>query len=230
MANAIKFLNHSDLDIVRPVPAQTLIPEWYKNTHSYQNDEKLSRYVDGQKQTTATIKKCMPVFDVLTAGYFILTHEDIEIKKENGGTSFLATNSFFAHTAEQARLHPAVKSTDNILGKYVHSWGIETPVGYSCLFLPPVHRSNVISILPAVVDTDTYNIPVQLPFILADDEFQGVIPAGTPIAQVIPFQREDWEIEYTKADITLTQKIYSYINETIFNAYKNRFWVKKDFS
>jgi hypothetical protein len=229
MTNIIQFLNNSDLELAQPVPAQNEIPEWYKNTHSYQNDEKLSRYVDGGKQTTATVKKCMPVFDVLTSGYLILTHEDIILRKENGGTSFVATNSFFAHPVEQAKLHPAVKPTDAFVGKYVHSWGIKTPVGYSCLFLPPVHRSNIISILPAIVDTDSYNIPVQFPFVLGDENFEGTIPAGTPVAQVIPFKREIWKAEYSKADFSSTKKIYEYINQTIFNAYKNRFWSKKDF-
>jgi hypothetical protein len=229
MTNIIQFLNHADKEVIKPIPAQKLLPEWYVKTFSYQNNNKLYRYIDGAKQTTATIKKCMPVFDVLSSGYFILTHEDIFITKENGGTSFDGLDSFSSHPRAQANLHPAVKEADEIVVKFLHPWGIKTPVGYSCLFIPPVHRKNVINILPGLVDTDTYNLPVQFPFVLGDENFEGIIPAGTPIAQVIPFKRNDWKAEYGQVDQSEKNKTFEYLNRTLFNAYKNRFWAKKDY-
>ena len=80
-------------------------------------------------------------------------------------------------------------------------WIIETPPEYSTLFLPPINRLE-IPIIPLVglVDTDTYFNNVNIPFIhtaMQPDEEKHIIPAGTPICQVIPFKREEWKAEYT---------------------------------
>ena len=85
--------------------------------------------------------------------------------------------------------------------KYMTPWIIETDPGYSAIFLPPINRLE-IPIVPLVglVDTDTYFNNVNIPFIhtaMLPDEKKHVIPAGTPICQVIPFKREEWKAEYT---------------------------------
>jgi hypothetical protein len=41
------------------------------------------------------------------------------------------------------------------------------------------------SILPGIVDADHFKLSVQFPFLLQAG-FEGVIPAGTPVAQIIP--------------------------------------------
>ena len=88
--------------------------------------------------------------------------------------------------------------------KYMSPWIIETPPEYSVLFLPPINRLE-IPIVPLVglVDCDTYQNNVNIPFIhtaLSPDEKTHVIPQGTPICQVIPFRREEWEVDYSYLD------------------------------
>jgi hypothetical protein len=58
--------------------------------------------------------------------------------------------------------------------------------------------------------------------------FEGEIPAGTPIAQVIPFKREEWEAKSTKglwdeADATVKAPISELLN----GHYRKNFWKKK---
>ena len=60
----ITFTNTSGVDIEQPQPASKLIPDWYKNMDAYINKEKIPDVVG---ETTATIKRCMPVFDAITA-------------------------------------------------------------------------------------------------------------------------------------------------------------------
>jgi hypothetical protein len=57
-----------------PKPASSYIPDWYKETKSYINNEKKP---NGQGSTTATIKRCMPVFDAINSGYIIPTPCDL---------------------------------------------------------------------------------------------------------------------------------------------------------
>jgi hypothetical protein len=59
--------------------------------------------------------------------------------------------------------------------------------------------------------------------------FEGVIPAGTPVAQLIPFKREDWKAVKDK-------KMYERSNENILSTevllgghYRKNFWRKKSF-
>ena len=61
-------------DEYNPKPADKYVPEWYKNLESYIGGDKKP---SGDGQTTATVKRCMPVFDAVTGGYIIPTYTDI---------------------------------------------------------------------------------------------------------------------------------------------------------
>ena len=54
----------------------------------------------------------------------------------------------------------------------------------------------------SIVDNDKVHIPGTMPFFLRKG-VQGILPAGTPYAQIIPFKREHWESEI---DVSLSQE------------------------
>jgi len=84
--------------------------------------------------------------------------------------------------------------------------------------------------LPGIVDTDKYNSPVNFPFILNDIKFTGLIPAGTPIAQVIPFKRDSWKMSFgSEKEIIESTKIDKTLKRKFFDVYRNIFWSSKDF-
>ena len=179
---------HADLEL--PKPASGLLPDWYKNTQSYTTGEKAP---NGKGGTHATVKRCMPVFDAITAGYIIVSPADVWVSIKNGIQNFEWSDfgliSF--HPIEQAPLYPQRKPFD--YPKWTNPWSIRTPKGYSTLFVQPFHRESVFTILPGIVDTDQYYAPVNFPFVINDPLFEGLRPAGTPIAQVIPFKRDSWK-------------------------------------
>ena len=121
--------------------------------------------------------------------------------------------------------------------KYMSPWIIETPPEYSLLFLPPINRLE-IPIVPLVglVDTDSYFNNVNIPFIhthMEPDNKKHVIPAGTPICQLIPFKREEWQAEYTwqQKDPLDRQKIQrEKITEDRLDWYKNHAHKKKKYT
>jgi hypothetical protein len=45
-----------------------------------------------------------------------------------------------------------------------------------------------------IIDNDKVHLPGTMPFFILEG-WTGVIPAGTPYAQIIPFKREDWKSE-----------------------------------
>jgi hypothetical protein len=183
-------------DIYYPKPASQFIPDWYKSLSSYVTGEKKP---SGYGQGSATVKKCMPVFDAITAGYIILLPADVYVsqKEDEHGKKFpwfeWSNHDLISfHPVEQAPEHPAKNSFP--YPKWRNAWAVKTPKGYSTMFVQPMHRDSVFTILPGVVDTDEYYAPVHFPFVLNDPTFEGIIPAGTPIAQVIPFKRDSWEM------------------------------------
>ena len=223
----IKFTNTSGTEIERPQPAFKLVPEWYKNTESYTSGEKKP---SGDGGTTATIKRCMPVFDALTAGYIITSPADVFVSIRNNGQWFewadFGLISF--HPVEQAPEHPDKKPFP--YPKWNNPWAISTPKGYSTLFVQPFHRESVFTILPGIVDTDQYTAPVNFPFVINDSAFEGLIPKGTPIAQAIPFKRDSWTMELgDKKDLEAQAKVSKKLQSKFFDRYKSMFWTKKEY-
>jgi hypothetical protein len=223
----ITFTNVTGADIEAPKPASRVVPDWYKNTSSYIGDEKKPA---GNANTTATIKRCMPVFDALTAGYIIETPADVYVTVKDGGQWFEWSDfgliSF--HPVEQAPEHPAKNGF--AYPKWTNPWAISTPKGYSTLFVQPFHRESVFTILPGIVDTDTYTAPVNFPFTINDPAFEGLIPKGTPIAQVIPFKRESWTMQLgTKEELLQQEKVSKMLQSKFFDRYKSMFWSKKEY-
>jgi hypothetical protein len=215
-----------------PVPAKKVIPDWYKDMNSYVRGKKEVVTDPADGDTSSTIKKCMPVFDALTAGYIIPTACDIYVYQEDGAPRFKWPSQKYlgSHSAEQIGNHP--DATGFRAAKFVNTWIVKTPPGYSCMFIPPMHHDNMFKILEGVVDTDTYHAAVEFPFQLKNISWEGVIPAGTPMVQVIPFKRESWshEVINTPEEAVSHYIAQKRLRSVFFEAYKNKFWHKKDFN
>jgi hypothetical protein len=216
-----------------PQPASFFIPEWYKKIESYMNG---SKKPTGDGGTTGTIKRCMPVFDAIVGGYIIVTPSDVYVTQkemEDGSIEPYFEWSNFGmisfHPVEQAPNHPN-RNNHTAYPKWINPWAIKTPKGYSTLFVQPMHRESVFTILPGVVDTDIYTAPVNFPFVLNDVKFEGLIPAGTPIAQVIPFKRDSWEMSKgTIEDFNEQLKVTNRLKTKIFDGYKSIFRQPKEY-
>ena len=232
--NEIEFIcEYPSLDfILKPEPASKHLPEWYKNMHSYIGGKKV--YNNGT--VNETIKKCMPVFDMATSGYFIVTPSDIRIDfiEETQSFSFtwpaeIESKLVTEHSLDQANTFRFPEGYSKNFFKWTNHWIVKTPKGWSAMFIQPSHRDDLpFQILPGLVDTDEFKLSVQFPFILRE-KFSGVIPAGTPIAQVIPIKRSDWSSKYSV--LPEGQRAKDIAEHSIFfsNRYKDKTWKKKTY-
>jgi hypothetical protein len=213
----------------KPVPAKTQIPNWYKNTTSYLDNVKEIKF---DENTQATIKKCMPVFDSISAGYLIKTNCDIFINKVEEGFTFRWPSGpgLEFHPKHQLPLYPNAKTKE--VPKWLNPWIIQTPKGYSVLIVNPMHRDeSPIRILEGIVDTDTFMTTINFPFMVVDENFSGFIPAGTPIAQVIPFKRESWKHSFGgDKERDMAKETLKQIRSFFYDAYKNIFRSTKEFN
>lgn len=219
----IEFLAVDKNVLIEPIPSKDYLPDWYKKAKPYFSEEKSTLWLNGLKFSNATVKKCMPVFDILTAGYLIKTWADIHVVKIDGITTYKIEEPILdQHIPEQSQSHPST-NPNSIMPKIINQWGVKTPKGYSCLFKPPSHRDNIISILEGVVDTDTYNLPVHFPFALTDSNFEGTIPKGTPISQVIPFKRSEWKMSCKVINPKHLKIQKERLGAKLFNSYRDTF-------
>jgi hypothetical protein len=227
MAN-ITFTNVTGMDYLEiPKPASLYIPDWYKNMESYMNGTKVP---DNTGTTQATIKKCIPVFDAITSGYIIVTIHDMYVDIVDGKQKVISApiSPLESHPIEQAPTHPMKKDIPYL--KWINPWAIKTEPGYSILFTQPFHRESPISILPGVVDTDTYIAPVNFPFVINDSSFTGLIPSGTPIVQIIPFKREKWKsLKGKQKELVKIKNNTNFLNSKFVNRYKTMFWSRKEY-
>lgn len=224
----IVFTNTSGISGLEQVqPASKVIPNWYKNMESYIGGDKKP---SGDAGSTATVKRCMPVFDAIAAGYIITSPADVYVSIKNGEQFFewssLGLISF--HPIAQAPEHPLRKP--HAYPKWNNPWAIKTPKGYSTMFIQPMHRESVFTILPGIVDTDEYYSPINFPFVINNPEFEGLIPKGTPIAQVIPFKREEWTMQFGgQKEYEEQIKITNKLQTKFFDRYKSMFRANKEY-
>jgi hypothetical protein len=81
----------------------------------------------------------------------------------------------------------------------------------------------------AIIDTDSFTSDGHLSFFVKKG-FKGILKQGTPLAQIFPFKREDWEMEIDKDySPELIQQQRVDVRSTFQNGYKLKHWVKKTF-
>jgi len=212
----------------KPKPSSEFLPKWYKEAQSYINGKKEPTETG---EANSTVKKCMPLFDMMTAGYMLLTPCDIFVKKSENGTYFNWSHfpGIGFQPIEQVQKHPFFEGEQNIT-RLINPWIIKTPKGWSIMVTPPSHRESVFQVLPGIVDTDRYVSPTNLFFKLTDPDFEGLIPAGTPFCQIIPFKRESWISSIGgKKERKAERVIAGKLTTIFFDRYKTFWWSKKTY-
>lgn len=233
MKNVIIFtdIDNPDGVLEKPRPASKYIPEWYKKAKNWLNDQdKKELTIDGSP--AGTVKRCMPLLDMMTAGYILETPYDIYVRQTENGPYFqwgeMQAISF--QPIEQVQDHPWFKNQP-VAVRLVHPWSIKTPKGWSIIIMNPTHRDeSPIQVLPGIVDTDSFCLKTNIFIKLTDPNFEGLIPKGTPFAQIIPIKRENWS---SKLGGDKEKKYYNIdsrkFTTIFFDRYKKMWWSKKTY-
>lgn len=113
--------------------------------------------------------------------------------------------------------------------KFHNPWSIETPSGWSCYFKNPANSFETnIHCLEGFVDTDAYTVPVNFPFVwTGSEEGEFLIKKGTPLVQVIPYERIETKHVVSVVDAKKRDKIQQKLDTTLYDRYKRIFWHKR---
>ena len=222
----------------RPVVAKHIHPDWWKKMKT-------------KTRGGDNIKMCPSMMDVLGTGYYIICVEDIKIeypkddldgspKYELGQFAKCPNNPNYetsGHPREQfpdfeyAKADVEENLENNNAVKIRVPWSITTPLGYSSLYLDPfLFQNRFFQTWQGIMDTDRYTggdlngLVILYP--KTREEF--VIPAGTPIAQIVPYRREDWK---ASIDLIKTEQYQKEHNPFLYHKYReedNKLFKKGD--
>ena len=221
-----KVLKYNNLNYTPELtPVKDHMPKWYKESSAYR---------DGKKSfwpKSLTYKSCVPVLDSMISGYVIPLPADVIFSKDpatprvSWGTEYPVVT---VRPPEVMPNFPVPIGFENMHYAWENQMELQLPKGYSAIVTHPFNRLD----LPFQTHTgivDDYSMGKgALPFLLRDG-FEGLIPAGTPIAQVIPFKREPWK---AKRDEKITKQALA--NSVRLNAqfrgwYRDNVWKSKSF-
>jgi len=211
-----------------PVNASECIPEWYKKLPRYVNNSDKPIKALGQKD----LKSCVPFRDAMISGYMILLPADVEVCISASGDVDVFTNPIltFGVVEKRGPLSPQNQGfgmpnpigTVPIMFAWIGMWGVKTNKKDSILITHPFNRYDLPFVTPSgIVDSGYFGVAGNIPFFIQEG-FKGVIPKGTPIAQVFPFKRESWVKKIVKSD----RKAYSYfmtLRDTYLDGFYSRF-------
>jgi hypothetical protein len=217
---------------IPPVPAAKVIPQWYKDIPQWGFGETKLSFPMDRGSHNATVKRCMPFLDGMTAGYTVLLHDDVFVEQLPTGPLMRWKSSVEMitwHSQDQFEGIPIPANYHPMVAKWHNDYFFDTPKGYSMLCTHPVNRFDLPFLtITGLVDTDAHPLTVQFPFFLKSG-FEGIIESGTPVAQLIPIKRESWKAEVEKYDRQSAYKRQRSFTRTFAGSYKKNFWSKKQY-
>lgn len=228
-----------------PKPAKMLTPTWFKEAPKWQSKSKrLNKTIDyirtisfrNEEQVDNTYKMCVPLLDTMTSGYMITLPATLivglDIGEDYKSLPILTPSAgweLYDTVSTQAKNNfPAPVGHYETIFRWKNNWKIVTPKGYSVLITHPHQRYDLpFTTMNGFIDTDNHINSIYLPFFLKEN-FEGVIPMGTPIAQIIPIKRDTWRSEIKliprAAGLGLKQ-----IKQSFDRYYKTFIWQKKEY-
>jgi hypothetical protein len=197
MKNKNKLRHCTIVKGVEPIsPSKKFIPDWYKNGENIVggNIKKVTRL-----PINPGFQLCGPFVDSLTSGYMMPLICDIAVEQsENGPIISWNYDDFKIITKRKNDTNttlpvPSGYSDQHFAWHTQHFYKI--PKGYSALVTHPLNRFDLpFQTLSGIVDGEFAVYDGQLP-VFFNSTFEGIIPAGTPIAQIILFKTENWQSE-----------------------------------
>ena len=184
--------------------------------------------------SNTTFRMCTPMRDALSGGYIIPLFSDVVVAQTGGGpriTWRTKGTAVFQQHGDTALKVEAPAGYDAHVFKYINTWIPKTPPGYSVLVTAPFgYRNLPFHAVPAIVDADKSQLEL-IPPMWVKSGFEGVVEKGTPMVQIIPFKRDNWEAEFKyfkEGEYNIIEE--RTFNTTIVNHYIKNVWSKKEFN
>jgi hypothetical protein len=208
-------------------PGKNHVPDWYRKIPTTNLNPK-------RLPSIKTAKSCVPFLDSFLTGYIATTPIDIAVEVDKLTGIPLLSWGNQDMTVMEERSHEAIPTLPIPEGFHNNHfiWRthmcVQTPKGYSLLVGHPLNRLDLpFFTLSGVVDADGVLTDGNLPFLLRKG-FEGLIPAGTPFAQLIPIKREEWKLQKDEGLVQVSSD-NGKMAASRMGYYKAKFWQKKKY-
>ena len=225
-------------DEIRPMIE--VVPKWYKEIKRWvelgDNDIKPFDKNTGELDKWPTVKHCLPFFDVITTGYALVLTENIYVEQtlngpvirwQDNGKNRIAPVSSRPPYATDPMPAPVGYAKEHFI--WQKQMVVKPPEGYSILYTHPLNRFDLPFFTVSAV-VDDYIMPgANISFYIKDD-FEGEILAGTPVAQLIPYKREEWKAVKDKNVLIESKHSRAPMKKLILEGwYRKNVWKKKTY-
>jgi len=240
-------------DKYMPEPVRNHMPDWYleKDKHVKLSNGKYAmtfwKNSDGKTEPYRRLswKSCPAILDAFMTGYYLFTPCDIEIEiwgqdrdqydisvsKEYEGNE----RTKFCSIRKVEEGFPTPHGYSSVQLVWRPNWYPQVPEGYTVLITHPINMNNLpFRTISGFVDYAKEIVgPGNLPFFIQEN-WEGVIPAGTPYAQIIPIKNESWNseiINHTPEAIEdfFKKKFEQDVIGPDQTKYKQHSWLKKNY-
>jgi hypothetical protein len=208
-------------------PAKTAIPKWVRETPKWK-DAKPNAEAIGK-----TFKHCSSFLDTFVVGYVVTLPYDIVVEQTEFGPHLRwpikdPLVQVRESTANSTIPIPTGYSSTHFIWEFPVA--IEVPKGYSLLLTHPLNQHQLPFLtLSGIVDGEfVLHAGGSVPFFVSSS-FEGLIPQGTPIAQLLPFKVEPWALKATPGVIKRGEFFGKSSISRIQGWYKSNIWVKKHY-
>jgi hypothetical protein len=217
--------------VPEPKSSRNYIPTWYRDMPTYRH--KLT--FDEQGNRKQNLRSCVPFSDAMRAGWIQETWCDLYIESTDTGITYRTSSGpeMIIHrdiTSEQMVIDSQAFAPIELV--WFMPWLPRTPKGWSVMITSPVNRFDLpFEVTTGIIDSDRfYHTPFgRIPFYVRRG-FSGVIPAGTPMYQIVPFRRVTrWSSRRIMATDRETRNRYFSTLRKFQNVYRDEFWEPKHF-
>jgi hypothetical protein len=227
----------SEEHTLEPEPAYKKIPQWYRDLAKHYMSNDLAdldpindRGGDGSNVST---KLCLPFQDAMSLGYMYCLEDDLLVELGVDGKPRLSWNTPVMMVDKRPNVDLAIPDDVHPIHFGIKmQWFYETPEDYSLLFTMPINRPDLPFWTPSgIVDSDIWGLPAFLPLFIKRN-FEGIIPKGTPIAQMIPIKREPWNLTIDRSPESVEKhELRSENRRSHITAHYRKFaWRKKQYT
>jgi hypothetical protein len=218
--------------IPSPTPAKSNIPQWYKDAPRFLHGETSVRGAGPTDNGNLGLKYCVPFLDALSVGYNAGLWSDLQVKQGPHGPVFtwgVDPDMIEGRDMQGFETLPVPHGHNPKQFIWRQPFSVRLPKGYSALFMHPLNRFDLpFTTLSGVMDCDHVMPEGNFPFYMQEG-WEGIIPAGTPFFQIMPFKRESWLAIDNKEVFDKAQKRLYNSGRVMSGDYKRRLWTRKEF-
>ncbi|HET7888881.1 MAG TPA: hypothetical protein VFL62_21865 [Bradyrhizobium sp.] len=216
----------------RPSLARGGLPDWLRQMPAKAHSEIHGREI-------RTVKQCPPFVDAMAYGVLIPLPCDVTVDRGSFSWNWdIPEPATAGHPRAPLSFHPPAQFDgapfargDQAAIKFNSFWTIEVDQGWSLFATHPINRDDLpFRLITGLVDADLFHDGgINFPAAWTRDDFSGVLPKGTPVAQVFAVPRAAIELQFEAFDDAHQRAYEKTVTEVLErpNVYRKHFRARR---